>query len=144
MPAGVASALHHSARTLPPAGSSSWTPREEGLRVLAGSGEKTLPPGESSTFGDTQSARADSAPTPSRGTARIAIDGKLNTPHSPICAQRGPPPINRARIGGTAVFIFPLRHLIPTPKSAFGGQLFPPHCFYFVSHYKVLTPYGDC
>lgn len=82
--AGVASAIYDDAAASCPAGSSSWTPREKGLRVLAGSGEKTLPSsGESSTSGDTQSARADSAPTPSCGTARITSKRKLNTPHSP-------------------------------------------------------------
>lgn len=99
--ADVASALCHAARFASSAGSSSWTPREKGLRVLAGSGEKTLsPPGESDTSGDTQSARADSAPTPSCGTARITSKRKLNTPHSPQFApfQHGGPRLNQSRL----------------------------------------------
>ena len=84
MSADVASGAHRATRVPRPADSNGQTREETRLRVLAGSGEKTLPSrGESSTSGDTQSARADSAPTPSCGTARIAIDGKLNTPHSP-------------------------------------------------------------
>ena len=124
--AGVAMAVYHATRFASSAGSSSWTPREKGLRVLARSGEKTLsPPGESSLPGDTQSARADSAPTPSCGTARIATERKLNTPHSP---QFAPPPARRPEtqsitsvLPRLSIFIFPLRHLTPTPKSAFRG-----------------------
>ena len=124
--ADVASAIYDDAAASCPAGSSSWTPREKGLRVLAGSGENTLSSsGESSTSGDTQSARARGLRSKSCGTARIAIIGKLNTPHSP---QLAPPPARRPEtqsitsvLPRLSIFICPLRNLTPTPKSAFRG-----------------------
>lgn len=150
---GVAGALCHAARTLPPAGSSSWTPREKGLRVLAGSGEKTLSPrGESSLPGDTQSARADSAPTPSCGTARITSKRKLNTPHSPQLApppaSRPPRPINQRRIIRNSGFYLPTPKSNSHPEVSLPRRVINSHSIAFISchlsHYKVLTPYGDC
>ena len=143
--AGVAMAVYHAARFASSAGSSSWTPREKGLRVLAGSGEKTLsPPGESSLPGDTQSARADSAPTPSCGTARIATERKLNTPHSPNLRPARPGQSIGRVLSEIAVFICPLRNLTPTPKSACLRRACYSHPIAFISchllHYNPLTP----
>lgn len=119
VPAGVASALHHSARTLPPAGSSSWTPREEGLRVLAGSGEKTLSLPANLAHQVTRKVRARNLRSRECGTARIATERKLNTPHSPQLAppaSRPPRSINQRCIIRNGGFYLPTPTTNSHPK----------------------------
>lgn len=49
------------------------------------------PRGESDTFGDTQSARADSAPTPAARDGAYPTEDILNTSHSPQFAPTARP-----------------------------------------------------
>lgn len=72
MSADVASALCHAARFASSAGSSSWTPREKGLRVLAGSGEKTLSPPANLAHQVTRKVRARADSAPNRAGRRVS------------------------------------------------------------------------
>lgn len=117
-----------------------------------GVAKRLCPPGESSLPGDTQSARADSAPTPSCGTARITSKRKLNTPHSPQLApppaSRPPRPINQRRIIRNSGFYLPTPESNSHPEVSLPRRVINSHSIAFISchlsHYKVLTPYGDC
>ena len=70
--AGVAMAVYHAARFASSAGSSSWTPREKGLRVLAGSGEKTLSPPANLAHQVTRKVRARTPLPPRRAERRVS------------------------------------------------------------------------
>ena len=70
--AGVASAAYDDAATSRPADSNEQTPREKGLRVLAGSGENTLSPPANLTHQVTRKVRARAITAPESAERRVS------------------------------------------------------------------------
>lgn len=122
--AGVATAVHHAARASRAAEQPLQTRKETRLRVLAGSGEETLPFSTYLSAPVTRKCARAQSRSKSCGMVRIANCCALNTSHStffaPTVRRRagGGDPINQSVLPELSIFICPLQHLTPTPKSA--------------------------